>query len=93
MELLLFLSALLAGLTGALTGDRRVEVVQVEQSAIVKAGAAVEAVAVRVAPVRCAMPAPRSPFDEVEAAVRHWFGGVSPQRAFALDLLSVRRLE
>lgn len=93
MELLLFLSALLAGLTGALTGDRRVEVVQVQQAAVVKASAAVEAAAVRIAPVRCAMPAPRSPFEDVENAVRHWFGDVSAQRAFALNLLSVRRLE
>ena len=93
MELLLFLSALLAGLTGALAGDRRVEVAQVQQAAVVKASAVAEAAAVRVAPVRCAMPAPRSPFDDVETTVHRWFGSVSPRRVFALELLSVRRLE
>ncbi|MGF7146860.1 hypothetical protein FHS96_000469 [Sphingomonas zeicaulis] len=92
MELLLFLSALLAGLTGALTGDRRIEVAQVEQSAVAGIGAAVETVATRAVAVRRAIPQPRSPFAVARAA-RLWFAGAVPARAIAADLLSVRRRE
>ena len=92
MELLLFLSALLAGLTGALTGDRRIEVAQVEQSAVAGVGAAVEAVATRAVVVRRAAPAPRSPFAVIRTQ-RPWFAGAAPVRAFTRVLLSVRRRE
>lgn len=92
MELLLFLSALLAGLTGALAGDRRIEVVQVEQSAVAGVGTVVETMVARAAVARPAIPAPRSPFAVARAA-RLWFVGAAPERAFMLDLLSVRRRE
>ena len=58
LELLLFLSALLTGLTGAISGERKAEPSQVARSAIEQAEIATVALAEAVSPsVRIAVPA------------------------------------
>ena len=58
LELLLFLSALLTGLTGAISGERKAEPSQVARSAIEQAEIATVALAEAVSPsVRIAAPA------------------------------------
>ncbi len=56
VQLLLFLSALLAGLTGAFAGDRDVRVVQQAGTAITRAAEAVAEVAVAQPETRIALP-------------------------------------
>lgn len=73
MELLLLLSALLTGLTGAMSGERRTEAAHVQQSAVATLEIIVEAAAEAVAPARHALVAvPSRPIASLTAASPAW---------------------
>ena len=66
MDLLLFLSALLTGLTGAIAGERRAEVAGIEQCAVAAIETTAQTVVAKVLPVRHAAATPGSPFASLQ---------------------------
>lgn len=89
MQLLLFLSALLAGLTGAFTGDRDVRAVQQQsETAITRAAEIAAETVAAVTAIRISAPVAAPQLPAAAAFVIHDAPALRPAR-----LTSERRLE